>query len=85
MALSTGVAGLLQATPLRGSVRVAYWTPRPKAKGEPVPVFAVTGRVRTRVFMVNACLAPQAIDTFAYAWLAKSNHVSQMVTKWGHV
>jgi len=83
MALSTGVAGLLQATPLRESVRVAYWTPRPK--GEPVPVYAVTERVRTRVFMVNACLAPRAIDTFAYAWLAKSNHASQMVTKWGHV
>jgi hypothetical protein len=83
MALSTGVAGLLQATPLRGSVRVAYWTPRPK--GEPVPVYAVTERVRTRVFMVISFLAPLAVDTFAYAWLAKSNHASQIVTKWGRV
>jgi hypothetical protein len=83
VALSTGVAGLLQATPLRESVRVASWTHRPK--GEPVPVYAVTERVRTRVFMVISFLAPLAIDTFAYAWLAKSNHASQIVTKWGRV
>jgi hypothetical protein len=83
MALSTGVAGLLLATPLRESVRVAYWTPRPK--GEPVPVYAVTERVRASVFMVNSFWAPRAIDTFACAWLAKSNHASQIVTKWGRV